>query len=122
MEWVRSASSRASSLDSAPSEVSVWGDTRHSGWLWKEADGLFGGDFKPRYFVLEKTVMRYYEQQPAVDGRGLVLRTESGSDLARGGPALFRGARTRGPGSTFTTKRVRPPLTSAQPSWNGAQH
>jgi hypothetical protein len=64
-----------------------WRGTLHAGWLWKEGDGLFSsGDFKRRYFVLEQTIVRYYEVQPElVPGQASVaLRTTSGTELARG--------------------------------------
>ena len=63
-----------------------WRGSLHAGWLWKEGDGLLSADFKHRYFVLEQTIVRYYEQQPEL-GAGqasVALRTTSGTELAKG--------------------------------------
>ena len=64
-----------------------WRGSLYSGWLWKEGDGLFdSGSFKRRYFVLEQTIVRYYEVQPELrPGQTYVaLRTTSGAELAKG--------------------------------------
>ncbi len=68
----------------------------YHGWLWKEGDGFFA-EFKRRYFVLEKSTLRYYTDDPSAQPKAGIAPVSRGTvDL--------RGSQIRTPKSARRTK------------------